>query len=77
MEFADFDSMLPKAVNDIARFLELHRQVARVVVHAEVRVEPRIIRPVGAHCLKKTHRLLAGLQKAEWLRLQAQVQVLS
>src|SRR6266566_10010548 len=68
MEFADPGSVLPKTANDTVRFLELHRQVARVVVHAEMRVEPRIIRPVTAQQVKKTHRLVTGLQVAEWFR---------
>ena len=73
MQLADVDAVLPESGNDIARFLEFHRQMAGVVVDPEMGVEPRITRTVRAHCLEELDRLRARFQITQWLRLQSKV----
>ena len=74
MKFADFDAVLLEAADNIARFFELHCQMAGVVVDTEMGVKPGIFRAVSAQLLKEFRRLLAGFQIAERLRLQSEMQ---
>src|ERR1700722_7139964 len=74
MQFADFYAVTAEGADGVARFLEFDREMAGVVVDAEVFIQTRIVRMFGAQALKKSNRLRAGLKPAEWLRFHAEVQ---
>src|SRR5438477_3554611 len=76
MELADLEPVLTKAADDLLRLFEFHRQMAGVVVHAQMRVEPGIAGSIRAQLIEKTCRLPARLQVAEGLRFEAKMQCL-
>src|SRR2546423_2485586 len=76
MELADLEPVLTKVADDLIGLFELHRQMAGVVVHAQMRVEPGIARSIRAQLFEKARRFPARLQVAERLRLEAKMQFL-
>ena len=76
VEFADANARRAKSAECVGCFFVLHSEMARVVIHAKMRIKPRIIGMFRAQLLEKRNRLRAGFKIAERLRLQAEVQCL-
>src|SRR5438034_529512 len=77
MQLADPDLVLLESSNHVFRLLELDREMAIVIVHAEVLVDPRIVSAIGAHLLEEFYGLFAGLQVTERFGFQSEVELLS
>ena len=56
MEFADFDFVRLKFANRCGGIFKLNREMARVVIHAQMPVEPVVFRPVFSQILKERNR---------------------
>src|SRR5436309_7960042 len=77
MELAEIEPVLTKAADDLIGLIEFHGEMAGVVGHTQMRVEPRIGGAISAQSFEKSRRLPARLQVAERLRFQTQMQFLS
>ena len=74
VKFADLDAMRFETSHDIARLFVLQREMASVVVHAEMRGEARIVRMFGGKLVEELRGLSAVLKQPQRLRLDAEVQ---
>src|ERR1044071_4621877 len=75
MNFAELDAVLLETRERVCRFLELHREVTRVVIHADELVEVRVEMLLGAQAVEEMNRFAARLQKAERLGFQTEMQL--
>ena len=74
VQFTDANTRRHQRANGFVRFLVFHGQMAGIVVHPQMFAKARIIRVLPLHLLEKRHRLRAGLNPAQRLGLQPQVQ---
>src|SRR6185436_6514536 len=74
MDFAYFDLMLEEAADGVAGFFELHREMAGVVIDAEMFGQPWVVPMLGAHTIEKMKDFAGGFEQAGGFRLEAEVQ---
>ena len=74
MNFADSYFVLLKEANGGLRFLELDSQMTRVIGHAQMLREPRVISMFCAQSIKEMDHLAGGLEKTHGLGFKAEVQ---
>src|SRR5690349_8196613 len=70
MKLADFDVMLPQGCNRISGLLKFNREVARVVVDAQMLVQARVILMLGAKTIEEMDHLTTAFQETKWFRLK-------
>src|SRR4051812_32193634 len=73
MDFADLDSMLQQARQRVLRLLELHREMAGVIVDAQMLGEAWIARMFRAQALEEVDRLAAAFEQAERFGFEAEM----
>lgn len=75
VDFADLDAVLDQAGQCDLGLLKLDGKMARVVVHAQVFVEARVARMLGAELIKETDGFRAGFEEAHRFWFQTEMQV--
>src|SRR5438105_3087593 len=73
MNLAELDAVLLQPTDRILRFLEFDRQMARIVIDAQVFAQAFIFRVFRPQSVEEMNRLAAGLQQTEWFGLQTQL----
>ena len=71
MDLADLDPGAAQALERLGGRLELDGEMAAVVVHAQMLIEPHVARTIRAQLLEERHGLAGRLQEATRLGLQA------
>ena len=75
MQFADPHLVPFEALEHVAGLLELHCQMARVVVDTKVTIQPVVARPVRPHAVEEVDGFLACFEVTERFRLEAEMKI--
>src|ERR1019366_9960084 len=70
MDFADLDAVIDEAGQGVVRLLEFDSEMAGVVVDAEMRVESRVVRMLGAEMVEGMNCLRAAFKQTERFRFE-------
>ena len=73
MYLADFNAALQQATQRILRLLKFHREMAGVVIHAEMLGEPRIVRMIRPHAIENLDCFAAAFEQAQRLGFEAEM----
>ena len=74
MNLTDLDARAAEAGQGFAGRLEFHREVAAVVIDAQVLVEPEVARAVGAQLLEEGDGLAGRFQETQRLGFEAKME---
>src|SRR3989442_15974336 len=70
MDLAEFDPVMTQTGERFRSVLELDRQMAAVVIDAEMFVQPEVARTLGPQQLEELHGFRAGFQVTERFRFE-------
>jgi len=74
MQLADFDAVLNQCAESVLRFLELDRQVARVIVYSQMLPQSRVVRMLRPESVEEMNHFAARFQQTKRLRLEPEMQ---